>query len=295
MAETTEHFAGVVLDLLHESDVEDTVHSIAEHAKHSLACDFAGIMIVRNKRIETAAATDDIVALADKIQMQLGQGPCLEAIWEHDTFLVDDTQTEQRWRPFMIQVAELGMRSMLSIRLHASHQTLGALNLYSIPVRQFEDEDIALAHLFGQHASVALATALNEEGLRRAIDSRHLIGQAQGILMERFGISSSQAFAVLRRYSQDGNLKLRDVAEHLIDNRILPAAHAGAGEQRDGQNGGGASNGATRGASNGTPASASNGTSNGSSSDRVVATFADAVDQRIASGAELDGTGKHSL
>lgn len=223
MAKASEHLSGVVLDLLHESDVDDTVQSIVEHAKQSLACDHAGIMIVRKKRIETAAATDHIVSMADKIQMQLGQGPCLEAIWEHDTFVVDDARTEQRWRPFMVQVAELGMRSMLSIRLHASHQTLGALNLYSVPVREFDEDDIAVAHLFGQHASVALAIALNEEGLRRAIDSRHLIGQAQGILMERFSLNANQAFAVLRRYSQDTNLKLRDVADRLIDSRELPS------------------------------------------------------------------------
>lgn len=283
MAEATEHFAAVVLDLLHESDVEDTVQSIAEHAKRSLACDFAGIMIVRNKRIETAAATDDIVALADKIQMELGEGPCLEAIWEHDTFLVDDTQTEHRWRRFMVQVAELGMRSMLSIRLHASHQTLGALNLYSVPVRQFDDDDISLAHLFGQHASVALATALNEEGLRRAIDSRHLIGQAQGILMERFGISSSQAFAVLRRYSQDGNLKLREVAEHLIGSRALPSAQAADRAPNDGRDGDSAANGRADGASD------------GGSTDGRSATFADAINERVSAGVDVDGSGDLTL
>jgi AmiR/NasT family two-component response regulator len=81
-----------------------------------------------------------------------------------------------------------------------------------------------MAHVFAQHASVALATAKREEGLRVAIDTRHLIGQAQGILMERFGLTADKAFSVLRRYSQDHNVKLRDLAEELVNTRELPSA-----------------------------------------------------------------------
>ena len=114
------------------------------------------------------------------------------------------------------------MHSILSIRLHTSGQTLGGLNFYAGQRHRFSDDDIALAHIFGQHASVALATARREEGLRTAIDARHLIGQAQGILMERFGLSGDQAFAVLRRYSQDNNVRLRSVAERIIETRRLP-------------------------------------------------------------------------
>ena len=77
-------------------------------------------------------------------------------------------------------------------------------------------------HIFGQHASVALATARREAGLRQAIDARHLIGQAQGILMERFDLTADQSFAVLRRYSQENNVKLRSVAAEIIETRKLP-------------------------------------------------------------------------
>ncbi len=89
-------------------------------------------------------------------------------------------------------------------------------------MRDFDEDDVAMAHIFGQHASVALATARREAGLRQAIDARHLIGQAQGILMERFDLTADQSFAVLRRYSQENNVKLRSVAAEIIETRQLP-------------------------------------------------------------------------
>jgi len=216
-------FAAMAKVLLDEPDVEETLGSIVEYANQTLECDFAGVLLVRARKvIETAAATDPVIERADKLQMECQEGPCLEAIWHHDTIVVDDTRQERRWPIFAPMVAELGLRSILSVRLATSGQTLGALNLYSGTARVFDDDDVAVAQVFAQHASVALATAQKEEGLRRAIDARNLIGQAQGILMERYGLPASKAFAVLRRYSQDNNVKLRQVAERLIATRRMP-------------------------------------------------------------------------
>jgi AmiR/NasT family two-component response regulator len=58
--------------------------------------------------------------------------------------------------------------------------------------------------------------------MAQAVDARKLVGQAMGILMERFDVGDDRAFAILKRYSQDTNTKLRDVAQHLIDTRKLP-------------------------------------------------------------------------
>ena len=222
MATTAAAFAQIALDLRDQPDVEETLQSIASYAQSALGTDHAGIHVVRNREIETAAATDPVIEHADKLQTELGEGPCLQAVWSHDSFLVHDTATDQRWPRFGPMAAELGLHSMLSIRLFDSEQTLGALNLYSTSLRDFDEDDVALAHIFGQHASVAFATARREEGLRQAIDARHLIGQAQGILMERFDLSADQAFSVLRRYSQERNVKLRTVASDIISTRRLP-------------------------------------------------------------------------
>ena len=222
MVTTAEAFARMAFDLRDQPDVEETLASIAAYAQQTLGTDHAGIHVVHNHQVETAAATDPVIEHADKLQTELGEGPCLQAVWSRDTFLVDDTATDERWPRFGPLAAGLGLHSMLSVRLFDAEQTLGALNLYATSVRNFDDDDVALAHIFGQHASVAFATARREAGLRKAIDARHLIGQAQGILMERFDLSADHAFAVLRRYSQEYNVKLRSVAAEIIETRRLP-------------------------------------------------------------------------
>jgi AmiR/NasT family two-component response regulator len=83
------------------------------------------------------------------------------------------------------------------------------------------------------HASVALARIRSERDLWRAIDSRHLIGQAQGILMERFKLSPERAFSVLRRHSQQHNIKLHQVAGELISTGKLPAEAVAVAEPAD--------------------------------------------------------------
>lgn len=215
-------FSEMAMAWLAEPDVDHTLDGIVLFAKESLAGDHAGIHIVRKQTIETAAATDPVVLHASKLQEELGEGPCLQAVWSRDTFVVDDVATDERWPVYGPRAAELGMHSILSVRLHTSAETLGALNVYSRAVREFSDDDVAYAQIFGQHASVALAIAKREDGLRRAVDSRTAIGQAQGILMERFALTADQAFAVLRRYSQTYNIKLRSVADRLIETGELP-------------------------------------------------------------------------
>ena len=123
----------------------------------------------------------------------------------------------------------MGLRSVLSIHLFTDHRVLGALNLYYEAHDDFSDDEIEVAKVVAAHASVALAKVRSERDLWRAIDSRHLIGQAQGMLMERFKLSPEKSFAVLRRYSQQHNIKLHEVAGALISTGRLPAEIIRAG------------------------------------------------------------------
>ncbi|MBA3233579.1 MAG: GAF and ANTAR domain-containing protein [Propionibacteriales bacterium] len=210
-------FARMAKALLGEPDVAETLSSICEFAVQALGCDHAGIHTVRNRLIETGGATDPVVEHADKLQMAYDEGPCLDAVWTHDTLLVHDIAVDERWPSFGPRAASLGLHGVLSIRLFTIRQTLGALNMYSEAVGAFGPDDIATAHILGKHASVALASARKEQGLSRAVGSRHLLGQAQGVLMERFSVSERQAFAVLRRYSHQHDMKLTDVAQQVIN------------------------------------------------------------------------------
>lgn len=217
-------FADIARLLQAQEDTRSTLDQIMALAPQAVACDYAGITLLHGRRdVETAAASDELVRKADALQYDLGEGPCLQAIWSHDTFVVEDVASDERWPHWGPMAAEMGLHSILAIRLFTAGTTHGALNLYGATPRLFDADDVAVAHVFATHASVALAAARQQDNLRRAIDARHLIGQAQGILMERFDIDADRAFAVLRRYSQDSNVKLRTIAEQVVSGRQLPA------------------------------------------------------------------------
>lgn len=216
-------FAEMALTLHDEASFENTIDRVLEFAVKELDCAYAGVIVVhRLDRIETVAATNPLVADLDQIQLSCGQGPDLEVIGDHHGVIVHDTAKEDRWPEWAGLVAETGVRSMLGTRLYTTAQTIGSLNFYDVKVGHFDQAHLEVAGVLARHAAVALDAARQQDNLWQAIGSRHLIGLAQGILMERFSISTDEAFSVLRRYSQDRNLKLSAVAEHIVERRELP-------------------------------------------------------------------------
>jgi GAF domain-containing protein len=187
---------------------------------------WASVSLVRQRReIETPAASDDRAAQADQLQYELSEGPCLDAIWEEETFQIDDMTAEERYPRWSQAVAEqAGVRSSLSLQLYTDPDggSLGGLNLYSPQVRAFDPHTRGEALAFAAQAAVAVTSAQSEEGLRSALGTRTLIGQAQGILMERLKITPDQAFGVLSRLSQESNVKLREVARRLVETGEIP-------------------------------------------------------------------------
>ncbi len=111
----------------------------------------------------------------------------------------------------------------MSYRLFTTEDTLGAMNLYSVKRNAFDADDIDNGHALAAHVGVALAASQQAEHLEMAITNRTVIGRAEGILMERFDLSADQAFAVLRRVSQHGNVKLNRIAEDLVRTRETPS------------------------------------------------------------------------
>ncbi|GAA2102214.1 GAF and ANTAR domain-containing protein [Microlunatus panaciterrae] len=220
--------AEMTIDMVSQPDVAQTLDTVVQNAVQATAADGAGVLLIRpGQVVQTAAASDEVVRRAEALQSACGEGPCLQAIWSHDTFLVRDTRADERWPRWAAGVAELGWRCILGVRLFTKQTTIGALNLFSQSVDAFDPDDVDVAEIFGQHASLALMAAQEDAGLRAAIGAKHLIGQAQGILMERYGIDADRAFAVLRRHSQDSNVKLRTVAEQVIETRRLPEQRTG--------------------------------------------------------------------
>jgi GAF domain-containing protein len=218
-------FSQMALDLHDEPTAERTIERIADFARIATSCDDAGIMLVHARnQIETAAATSQRVGESHNLQIVHDEGPCLDAIEGEGIYQSRDVGNDPRWLKWGPAVAELGIRSVLSVRLETRARRYGSLNLYADHVDAFDDDDLAVATIFVRHAAVALANAHNEEGLQVAIDARKLIGQAQGILMERFDLDADRAFEFLRRQSQTHNVKLRYVAEWVVEHRSSPEA-----------------------------------------------------------------------
>jgi AmiR/NasT family two-component response regulator len=124
---------------------------------------------------------------------------------------------ETRWLQFTRQAAQLGVLSMLSFQLFVQRDNLGALNLYAEHADAFDDKSEQVGLVFAAHAAVAMSDALQRQQLTTALGTRDLIGQAKGILMERYKLTSDQAFALLARASQESNTKLADVAHTVAE------------------------------------------------------------------------------
>jgi len=215
--ELAETLADVARALLDEDDVEATLKKITALAVETIdGSDHAGVSLIEGRRVSTPAASDDVPAQVDAIQYETDQGPCVDAIREHETFRIDDLASEDRWGEFSRRAAEeTGVASMLSFRLFAQGDTMGALNLYSKQRSAFDDEALAVGSVFATHAAVALAGAQQNEQMDKALQSRDVIGQAKGILMAQQNVSADEAFDILRRASQRMNIKLRELAERV--------------------------------------------------------------------------------
>lgn len=210
-------------DVAANPGVQDALQSVVDLAMASCECAGASVTLVRTTGgAETTATSSELIERADNLQYEFDEGPCLRAAEQGGAYLIVDTATDPRWPVWGPAVATMGLRSVLSIHLFTDARVLGALNLYYTGIDEFADDEVETAKVVAAHASVALARLRSERDLWRAIDSRHLIGQAQGILMERYRLTPEKAFAVLRRHSQQHNIKLHELAATLVRTGRLP-------------------------------------------------------------------------
>ena len=216
-------FARLAHDLYDQPNLEETLERIVESAVAVLGCDYAGLLMTsKRNQLVAITASDPAAEKADKLQIELQEGPGIAAVAEARTTVVHDTAADMRWPRWAAGMRGLDVGSVLAVQLWTSLSTLGALNLYACSPRWFDADAIAAAGVLSRHASIALSTSRQEESLRQAIDARTLIGRAQGILMERFALDDQAAFELLRRHSQNTNTKLNEVARILVLSRTLP-------------------------------------------------------------------------
>jgi GAF domain-containing protein len=215
--------------LFSAGSVHATLEQVVAVAVHTIeGCDFAGLFLLEGGVVVTPVHTHQVVEEIDTLQRESGQGPCLDAIAERVMVYGDDLQSDDRWASFGPAAAGQGIRSALALPL-TTNAAIGAINLYARYPAAFGVVDRAKGVILASLASVAInaAHSLEDEerrieNLHSALSSREVIGQAQGILMERERIAADQAFDVLRRASQYLNIKLREVAQTLVDTGERP-------------------------------------------------------------------------
>jgi GAF domain-containing protein len=204
---------------------EDTRLKVAVEAAVDLVtrCDHAGITINEQGRLVTRASSDDLVCRANKLQTELGEGPCLDVRRDQNTLVSPALAVERRWPVWAPRVhAELGVDSMMSLLIYTDEHSFGALSLYCEVDCRFDSDDVAVAQALAGHLSVAMASEKQIDQLGLALHNRTIIGQAQGVLMERYGMGADQAFDYLRRISSHSNRKVVAVAAEIAETRRIP-------------------------------------------------------------------------
>jgi GAF domain-containing protein len=221
--------AGVVLA---QKDLSATLDEICRIAVRAIpTAQGASLTMFGERGPDAVAASDDWAKTLDETQYIEHEGPCLDAARTGQIFRVRDLKEESRWPSYAPRALELGARSMVSLPLTVEAKVLGALNLYNRDVDAFDPESVSVAEIIAGHAGLASQVAATlfrhrelGEGLQQAMQSRATIEQAKGILMARHAVTADAAFELLRSASSHRNVKLRVLAEQVVESGELGEA-----------------------------------------------------------------------
>jgi GAF domain-containing protein len=201
--------------------VDDLLIDVTAAAQELIpGVDVAGVLLIgKGGTHETLAPTTDLMFELDNVQMTTGEGPCLQAALDEIVIRTDDFRNEPRFPHYAPKVVELGLLSAMSFKLYTADRTAGALNLFGFEPRLWDSEAETIGTVLAAHAAAAILASRAGDQLQSALSTRDRIGQAKGIIMERFRIDDVRAFEMLRQLSQETNTKLIEVAQRVIDTR----------------------------------------------------------------------------
>jgi GAF domain-containing protein len=180
--------------------------------------DVSGILLVKKGGdFESLADTTGLAAELDKLQHDFGEGPCAEAALEETVVRSDDLRKESRWPRYAAAAVKLGVLSGLSFKLYTADRTAGALNLFSFSANVWDTDAETTGAVLAAHGAAAILARRHGEQMQTALSTRDRIGQAKGIIMERYGVDDVRAFEMLRSLSQESQTKLAVVAQRVIE------------------------------------------------------------------------------
>lgn len=179
--------------------------------------DCAKVSVLDNGHLSSIVATSPLTNTLDSIQQATRLGPCLEAINSHKAVRCANLGTDARWPQFASHATTAGVHSVLSSPIENPGGTKAALSLFGFQADAFGAESETVGAMLASHAAIALTNETTERQFRAALASRDTIGQAKGMIMERFGVDARRAFAMLRTISQETNTPVRDLAARFVD------------------------------------------------------------------------------
>ncbi len=201
--------------------VENVLSDVTAASKELIpGAETAGVLLIgKGGKWDSIGGTDDLPHLLDELQMRFNEGPCVEAALDEVIVRTDDFRSEQRWPKYSAAVVEIGVLSGVSFKLYTANRTAGALNLFAFKPNAFDGEAETIGTVLAAHAAAAILASREGEELQSAVTTRDRIGQAKGIIMERYNVDDVRAFEMLRRLSQDSNTRLVDIAQRVIETR----------------------------------------------------------------------------
>jgi GAF domain-containing protein len=202
-------------------DVNEVLASVTAAATEMLpGADTCGVLLIgKGGKFESLFGTSDLIYKLDALQEACGEGPCIEAALGELIVRTDDFATERRWPKYSSAVTELGIHSGMSFKLYTSATTAGALNLFGHQPGAFDAQSEVIGSVLAAHAAAAIIASRHSEQLESALNSRDIIGQAKGVIMERFKVDAMRAFEMLRELSQTTNTRLVDIANRVVESR----------------------------------------------------------------------------
>ena len=202
-------------------NVDDVLEGVTAAAVEMIpGTDTCGVLLIgKGRKFSSLHGTSDLIYKLDALQEQYGEGPCISAAVDELIVRTDDFSHEQRWPKYSAAMVDLGVRSGLSFKLYTSASTAGALNLFSLRPHAFNGESEAIGAVLAAHAASSIIASRHGEQLEAALNTRDTIGQAKGVIMERFNVDAVRAFDMLRELSQTTNTRLIDIALRVIETR----------------------------------------------------------------------------
>ena len=193
---------------------------LVEHAVAELpGVDYANVTVTSSEfGIETPSATHEWAVRIDDIQRRHREGPSLSSALHHHVVHVDDLEHETRWPKFRADALQTTpVRSIMGFQLFLTGKSMGALNVFAERPNAFGDRTRQLGSLLAVHSALVWDAAQREAQFQAALASRDIIGQAKGMIMERYTMTADRAFEMLRQLSHDTNVPLADVAAKIVD------------------------------------------------------------------------------